>query len=186
MSLYYTLITLKHAENVKGLIIMKINRVWAMANKHTFLIKPIKKLLEAYETSLWIDPFAGYNSVCKITNDINVNAPTLFHLMALDFIKKFDKITGCIFDPPYTLEQTKRSYESNGLNFKKYESQNSVRWTDERNELSKRLIDKGYVISFGYTSTCMGKKRGFNIEQILLVSHGPAHYDTICTVERKI
>ena len=32
----------------------------------------------------------------------------------------------------------------------------------------------------------MGNKRGYEIIEILLVSHGSAHNDTICVVERKL
>lgn len=31
----------------------------------------------------------------------------------------------------------------------------------------------------------MGKKRGYTIEEILLVCHGPGHNDTICMAESK-
>lgn len=165
---------------------MKINRVWAMPSKHTFTIKPIKELLQRFETSDWVDPFAGFNSPCTYTNDLNPKAPTIYHEKALDFIKRFPKIKGVIFDPPYTLEQVKRSYEGFGYKFMYEDTHNSIRWTKERNEISKRLCPRGIVISFGYTSTCMGKKRGFKIIEILLISHGPAHYDTIATVEEKL
>ena len=164
---------------------MIINRTWAMPNKHTFTIKPIKEFLARFETSLWIDPFSGFNSVCKITNDINPEAPTLFHKKALDFIESFDSIVGCIFDPPYTLEKVKRCYEGHGYKFMFEDTQNSIRWTKERDALASRIINGGLVISFGYTSCNMGKKRGFEIEEILLIGHGPAHYDTIITIERK-
>jgi hypothetical protein len=38
---------------------MRIDRVWAMPNKWTFTIKPIKKLLEEEVQNwyLWSDPF---------------------------------------------------------------------------------------------------------------------------------
>ena len=36
---------------------MKIEKIWAMPNKNTFSIKPIKKLIEEEKTQgLWIDP----------------------------------------------------------------------------------------------------------------------------------
>lgn len=31
-----------------------------------------------------------------------------------------------------------------------------------------------------------GKKRGYEILEIVICSHGPAHNDTLCTVERKL
>ncbi len=44
----------------------------------------------------------------------------------------------------------------------------------------------GYAISFGWNSSGFGKKRGFEIIEILLVAHGGRHNDTIVTVERKV
>jgi len=39
---------------------MRIERIWAMPNKNTFDIKPIKELiLEEMTNGKWIDPFAN-------------------------------------------------------------------------------------------------------------------------------
>lgn len=54
---------------------------------------------------------------------------------------------------------------------------------------SKRLRivhQGGIVISFGWNSTGIGKKYGFEKIEILLVAHGSQHNDTIVVVERKI
>ena len=52
---------------------VKIERIWAMPNKNTFDIKPIKNLIqeELDKDELWIDPFANKNKFAKITNDLN-------------------------------------------------------------------------------------------------------------------
>ena len=48
---------------------MKIERIWAMPNKNTFSIKPIKKLIEEEKTQgFWIDPYANTNKIADITN----------------------------------------------------------------------------------------------------------------------
>ena len=62
---------------------MKFSRIWAMSNKWTFTIKPIKELLEKYvgDGTDWIDPFAGQHSPAEITNDINPDRPTKYHLV---------------------------------------------------------------------------------------------------------
>lgn len=53
--------------------------------------------------------------------------------------------------------------------------------------LAAPIIKRGGIaISFGWNSVGLGKKNGFEIIEILLVSHGGNHNDTICTVERKI
>ena len=51
---------------------MVIERAWAMPNKNTFSIKPIKQLLIEEvdnKSNLWIDPFANTNRWGNITND---------------------------------------------------------------------------------------------------------------------
>ena len=57
--------------------------------------------------------------------------------------------------------------------------------TKHINEISRILRPGGISISFGWNSSGIGKKRGFEIIEILLVAHGGMHNDTICTVERK-
>jgi hypothetical protein len=54
------------------------------------------------------------------------------------------------------------------------------------NPLANKIKVGGYCISFGWNSNGMGKNRGFEIVEILLVSHGGHHNDTIVTVERKV
>ena len=84
---------------------MIIERKWAMPNKNTFSIKPIKDLilLEKNE-GIWIDPFANKNKIATITNDLNPNFDTNYHLDALDFLKLFkdESIDGILYDPPYS------------------------------------------------------------------------------------
>ena len=57
---------------------------------------------------------------------------------------------------------------------------------DRKKEVARIVKPKGIVISFGWNSGGIGKTLGFKIEEILLVAHGGAHNDTICTVERKL
>ena len=52
--------------------------------------------------------------------------------------------------------------------------------------LEERIVsDGGYVITCGWNSGGVGKKYGFLIQEILLISHGSWHNDTIITVDRK-
>ena len=51
-----------------------MSRRWAMPNKATFTIKPMKEIIEAYVPASgkgWADPFAGKNSVAEFQNDLN-------------------------------------------------------------------------------------------------------------------
>ena len=169
---------------------MKIERVWAMPNKWTFKIKLIRELLKKYGVGDgWIDPFAGMYSPAEFTNDLNPNCNAKYHLEALEFAKILtgNNYKGCLFDPPYTLTQVSRSYKMMNKN---YAPRNKLDPTggfpDVKNELSPKIIKGGYIISFGYNSVGFGKKRGFEIIEILLISHGGNRNDTIVTVEERI
>ena len=92
---------------------MIINRIWAMPNKWTFQIQPIKELVSRYvgDGKGWIDPFAGMTSPAEITNDLNPECPAKYHMDALDFLKQLDgQYKGVLFDPPYSAEQCLRKY----------------------------------------------------------------------------
>jgi len=162
---------------------MKIERKWAMPNKWTFTIKPIKDLLAEYkiETSdIWVDPFAGENSPAYITNDINPKTKATFCHDALYFLKTLpsDKYLGVLYDPPYSITQA-RMYGKKKFSSMKY-------WADCKNEIARIIKPGGKVICFGWNSMGLGKNRGFEMEKILLVAHGGSRNDTIVTVENKI
>ena len=168
---------------------MKINREWAMPNKNTFQIQPIKNLLDKYsevKDSMCIDPFANDSKVARITNDLNLKYDTKFHLDALDFLKTFSSgsISCVLFDPPYSLRQLKECYEGVGLSLSQHNTQSF--WTDCKKEIARIVKPNGIVISFGWNTSGIGKTYGFEIEEILIVSHGGHHHDTLVTVERKV
>jgi len=164
-----------------------INRYWAMPNKWTFTIKPIKILLTKYNVGKgWIDPFAGKYSPAEITNDLNVKMPTKYHLEAVDFLNNLsDKYIGAIFDPPYSLRQIIECYEGIGKKVDKKWATTKF-YTDVKNLLAIKIKYGGYAICCGWNSIGLGKKRGFKLLEVLLVCHGRLHNDTIVTVEQKI
>ena len=150
-----------------------MERVWAMPNKNTFEIKPIKALIEEELTDgLWIDPFANRNKLATVTNDLNTEYDTDYHMDALDFMKMFEdkQVSECYNNVGYnvTWDTTKASF-----------------WGNHKREISRIVKLGGKVITFGWNSGGIGNKYGFEIERILLVPHGGWHNDTICTVEVK-
>lgn len=164
---------------------MIIDRKWAMPNKWTFTIKPIRELLQEELTDgLWIDPFAGENSPATITNDLNPVRPTDYHMDALEFLKMFDdeSVDGVLFDPPYSPRQVRECYDSIGI--EKWDGRVNF-WSDCKNEIARIVKKGGKVICFGWNSMGIGKTRGFEMTRILLVPHGGNKNDTICTVEIK-
>ena len=165
---------------------MIIERKWAMPHKWTFTIKPIAELLKDITTdySNWVDPFAGMNSPCGITNDLRESMPTTHHLDALEFLKTLpdNSFDGVLYDPPYSITQAKECYESCGL---KNLSGSMKYWVDIKDEIKRIIKPNGIAVCFGWNSMGLGINRGFTMGRILLVPHGGSKNDTIVTVERK-
>jgi hypothetical protein len=158
---------------------MKIERQWAMPNKWTFTIKPIKELLEIEvdKNKIWLDPFCGENGrkYACITNDIEMGGKD-----ALKYLKENigdNQCDGVLYDPPYSITQA-RQYGKKEFSSMKY-------WADCKNEIARIVKPGGKVICFGWNSMGLGKNRGFEMTRILLVAHGGSRNDTICTVEIK-
>jgi len=173
---------------------VRIERIFAMANKWTFLIKPIKNLIieEMEQTKPWVDPFAGMHSPAHIRNDINPEAQAEYHLDALEFIKQFDNesVAGVLFDPPYSTNQIRTTYNNHGMHTntcdRSYQRKIKV-------EINRILQINGGVITCGWNSNgCSIQRTKRNIFPILektrflIVAHGTTKNDTIVTVERKI
>ena len=166
---------------------ISIERVWAMPNKNTFDIKPIHELInEEMTDGLWIDPFANKNKFATVTNDLNHEFDTDYHLDALDFMKLFDtdSVDGVLYDPPYSPRQVSECYNNVGYNVT-WDTTKASFWGNHKREISRIVKIGGKVITFGWNSGGIGSKYGFEIERILLVPHGGWHNDTICTVEVK-
>lgn len=168
---------------------MRIDRIWAMPNRWTFTIKPIKDLLkEEVMDGLWVDPFCGENSPAQIKNDLNPdNKFAQTHLDALDFLKTLpdNYCDGILFDPPYSPRQVSECYKGFGKEVTN-ETTRCDFYSKLKNEITRILKPNGLVICFGWNSMGCGKNRGFEMIRILLVPHGGSKNDTIVTVEVKI
>jgi len=150
---------------------MEIERRWAMPNKRTFDINPIRKLIERHSITVgdnWIDPF-----------------PYPYKKDALEYLSEFKdgSVEGILFDPPYSPRQLKECYDNLGMVL--HDTKSSV-WSKWKDEIARVIKPGGKCISFGWSTNGLGKSRGFEIIYILLVAHGGNHNDTICTVEKKI
>lgn len=158
-----------------------------MPNKNTFDIKPIKEIIMKYYHENSIDPFANKNKIATITNDLDSAYDTDYHMDALDFLKMFkDKtIDLVLYDPPYSPRQVSESYKKLDMSVNMQTTQASY-WSRQKEEISRIIKDNGIVITCGWNSGGIGKTKGFEIIEILLVPHGGWHNDTIVTVERKI
>jgi hypothetical protein len=166
---------------------MKMERVWAMPNKWTFQISPIRDLLfeEMGDSKPWIDPFAGMYSPAHIRNDINPEMNAEYHLDALEFLKTLDDsmAAGVQFDPPYSPRQHKKQY---GMIEKGEPMFNTDYFSKCKKEIARIVQTRGKVICCWWNSGGIGKSLGFQLDRILLVCHGGTHNDTIITVETKM
>lgn len=159
-----------------------------MPNRNTFEIKPIKEFINKnLLKGIVIDPFANKNKIANITNDLDCSFDTDCHIDALEFLKMFDNnsVDMVLYDPPYSPRQVSECYRKLSKSVNISTTQASY-WSNQKKEISRIVKPGGKVITFGWNSGGIGKKYGFEIEEILLVSHGGWHNDTICTLDIKV
>lgn len=177
-------------KELNGEVKMEITREWAMPNANTFSIPPIRRFVESnvIGKSVVIDPFANKSKFGTITNDLNPEYDTDYHLDALAFLKemKSDSADVVLFDPPYNVSQAKQCYDNFGKEKLNMSVTNNKYWTDCKKEVSRILKVGGVALCFGWSSNGIGKGNGMRMDNILIVAHGGLHYDTICTKEIKI
>jgi len=171
---------------------MKMTRIWAMPNKDTFSIKPIGEFVKRWlaGATVSVDPFARNSKLCTWTNDLNPDTSAEFHVDAREFLRTLARSETvadvAILDMPYSPRQVSDCYKAIGRTVGMVDTQNSKMYREVRDELDNLVPSGGVVLSFGWNSVGMGKGRGYQIEEILLVCHGGAHNDTICVAERKL
>ena len=169
---------------------MRMSRTWAMPSADTFDIPQIQGFVKSYLTGISIDPFARNSRIATYTNDLNPDTLAQHHMDVFDYLNmlldKQIKADVIIFDPPYSPRQIKECYDGIGLKMKSEDAWRSAGWMKERDIADRLLKIGGIVLSFGFNSCGMGKDRGYEIIEILLVSHGATHNDTICMAERKL
>jgi predicted methyltransferase len=127
------------------------------------------------------------DEVNYITNDLDEDYDTDYHLDALDFLKQFEdeSVDMILYDPPYSPRQVSECYKSLGMTVNMQTTQASY-WGNQKKEIARILKPGGKVITFGWNSGGIGKTKGMEIKNILMVAHGGWHNDTICTVEVKV
>lgn len=167
---------------------LRIERAWAMPSKNTFSIKPIEAFIqEEMGGGLWIDPFSCGCRIAQVTNDLNPDVDADYHMDAIDFMATFDdaSVDGVLYDPPYSLRQVAECYKGVGREVTAEMTRASF-WADHKREMSRIVRDGGKVLSFGWNSGGVGRKYGFELSRVLLVAHGGAHNDTICTSDTRV
>ena len=169
---------------------MIITRKWAMPSGDTLSIKPIFELFKRYhkQHDVVIDAFAKDCKIGTITNDLNPDCDTTYHLDALSFLAQFEsnKYDFLILDPPYSITQATSLYKSFGKEKLKASVSNMKYWSSIKNEAARILKPNGYCMYCGWNSNGLGKSRGFELDEVLICAHGGSRNDTIVTIEHKI
>lgn len=171
---------------------MIMQRQWAFPSSITFSMVPIINLLSKYieRHHVVLDPFARDNIWATHSNDLNPATSAQHHLDAQDYMAMMAangfRCDVVLLDPPYSSRQVMECYQAVGRKVTQYDTQFSPMLNHVKDYAATMLKPAGVVLSFGWNSIGMGINRGFEIIEILLVSHGSLHHDTICTVERKI
>jgi hypothetical protein len=147
--------------------------------RYTFQSPKIKKWVENRSSGYCLNLFAGLTKldITEIRNDINPDMMADFHKDALDFIKEWDgaKFDTVILDPPYAYRKAMELYDS------RYSS----RFKQIADNIENILNPNGIIISFGYHSTFMGQKRGFELKELCVFAHGGAQHCTIGIIETR-
>ena len=117
---------------------MIISREWAMPNSKTFNIKPIKSIINKYAHGIIIDPFANNSKIATITNDLNPEYDTDYHMDATDFLKIFSNgsIDTVLYDPPYSPRQVSECYKNLGKTVNTQTTQASY-WARQKEQIGR-------------------------------------------------
>lgn len=168
-----------------------VTRIWAMPSAETFSIPPVRSLVQRYlaDSKLSVDPFARSSNLATITNDLDPNTTAQHHLTCEEFaafLRSTEIVPDLIlFDPPYSYRQAVEVYAGVGKEWTNRDQQQVGRWSTTKDILASILAPGGHVISFGWSTTGFGKKRGMRATEYAIINHGSAHNDTLVTVERK-
>lgn len=162
-----------------------------MPSEDTFSVAPIMGFVQNYTVSSLcsIDPFARNSRLATHRNDLSHDTAAESHMDAEAFLLTLGdqgvKADLVIFDPPYSPRQIAECYKSIGLEVGMKETQSAMLYQRVRNAILPSITETGIVLSFGWNTVGMGKKRGFEIIEIMLCCHGGAHNDTICMAEQR-
>lgn len=143
---------------------MIISKVWAMPNKNTFSIPPIKIFVETEiaDKSVIVDPFANTCRYGTVRNDLNPDYGTEFCMDALEFLQGLsDECADVVlYDPPYSVRQASELYRSVGKELLTATVTNFKYWSKCKDNVA-RILRPGGI--------CLEKPVEF-LERFVLVS----------------
>jgi hypothetical protein len=145
--------------------VLQYRRIWAMPNKNTFSIKPIKRFIQKHTIAgKSLDPF-----------------PFPFRKDALELLKETpsNSIHLLFYDPVYSRRQRHEIYKIKGTDYKTHPEY----FNDVETEIFRVMVNRGRVLKFGWNSKPLP---GFEAIDGIIVPHGGQHNDTICTAFEKV
>jgi len=153
---------------------MKLEFINTNLKRYTFQSPKIREWVESNCIGKTLNLFAGKTRLN--INEYRIDADNTMvadeYCDAYEFIKStrinFDTI---LLDPPYAYRKSMEMYNGN------YSSKFKL----IADEIKKLNIKR--VISFGYHSTFMGKKRGYILDKLCVFAHGGAQHCTIGIIE---
>lgn len=159
-----------------------IQRIVCSNHSMTFRVPKIKSWVESLCVGKVLNLYAGETilEVDEIRNDIREIMPAEYHLPAIECVALFDDeyFDTIILDPPYSDRKSMEYYEGGKTAVSDFQR--------VKMSLPRILKQGGRIITLGYQSVVMGKKRGFEVTHVALFSHGGAIHDTVGTCEEKI
>jgi hypothetical protein len=160
-----------------------------MPSADTFSIQPVAKLLDRWLAGcqIIVDPFARNSTRGTLRNDLNPATSAESHMLAEEFVETTHVVADAVlFDPPYSPRQIAECYQQVGRQASTQDTQNSRLYKRVKDGLHVMLKPEGIAICCGWNSLGFGLGRGYEMLEVLMVTHGGAHNDTIVTVERKL
>ena len=107
---------------------------------------------------------------------------------ALEFLKAIPSESAdlVLYDPPYSITQASELYKSYGREKLEVSVSNMKYWALCKDNVARILKKGGRVICCGWNTNGLGKNRGFEMTNVLIVSHGGSKNDTLVTLEYKL
>ena len=145
-----------------------IKLISAQCHRYTFQPTKIRKEVIALCSGTVLNLFAGLTilDVDEYRVDSDSDMPRLNYignaeqfLSEYKHIKKFDTI---IFDPPWNARKAREKYEGRYIG----------KFTKLKEDIVNLLHPGGCIISVGYKISYFGKKRGFEISDLIIVNPG--------------
>jgi len=165
---------------------MKFSRKFTMPSCDTFSMAPLADL--ACEVigpgNTVVDPFARNCRIGTICNDINPDTKAEYHMDAIDFLKtlKPDTADVVLVDPPYSPRQISECYKAIGRKFTMQDAHNAIFNKCIRKAVDRIAKQSAKIIWCGWSTVGMTEAMGWKLNQVLILTHGGGHNDTLITV----